>query len=247
MKSCLVVLIALSAVAAAPPAAEAQTPPSVVSTRQWDITVYPLFVWIPLFFDIDIVVPPDDGDSGGAGDILDGRFDGAFLGGVTAANGPWRIEGFGVWAALGGDRPELPFLTVDLDVIAFEARVGRRVAGDVFVTGGVRRLALNYDIVLGNLPRLEGKPGMWDPLVGVGWHRPGRSLEWHASFEAGGFGVGSDLELAGDIRLDWKPTTHFGLSGGYSGLYIKSSKVTGRDVSIKGTFHGPVFGLGLYF
>ena len=192
-----VTVLALTFVAAVAAPAGAQT--TLVRTGGWDITVYPLFVWIPLFFDIDVVVPPADGDGGGAGDILDGRFDGAFLGGVTFANGPWRIEGFGVWAALGGDRLELPFLTVDLDIIAFEGRVGRRVAGDFFVTGGVRRLALNYDIVLGDLPRIEGKPGMWDPLVGVGWHRPGRELEWHASFEAGGFGVGSDLEIAADV------------------------------------------------
>ena len=57
--------------------------------------------------------PPSEGDSGGAGNIVDSRFDGAFLGGAAASNGTWRIEGDGIWAGFGGDRAEPPNFTVD--------------------------------------------------------------------------------------------------------------------------------------
>ena len=74
----------------------------------WDITVYPLLVWVPLDIGIGVDVPPFDGDGGVAGDIIESQFDGAFFGGVAASNGIWRIEGYGLWASFGGDRPQRP-------------------------------------------------------------------------------------------------------------------------------------------
>jgi hypothetical protein len=116
------------------------------------------------------------------------------------------------------------------------------------VTGGLRRIALNYDITLGTLPQLSGKPGLWDPLVGIGWHRAGPTLEWHASFDVGGFGVGSDVDLGGTFRVDWKFIPHFGLTAGYSILYLKvTPSLSGRTTTVKTTLHGPMVGVGLYF
>jgi hypothetical protein len=210
--------------------------------------VYPLLAWVPLGIDIDVEIPPVNGGGGGSGQIVEGRFDGAFLGGVTATNGAWRIEGYGVWAAVGGDRPERPFLRVDVDLIYGEGRLARRIAPDFYVTGGVRRLALDYDVTLGDLPTLSRKPGLWDPLVGVGWHRVGRRVEWHAAFEGGGFGVGADVDLGGMLRVDWKPFSHFGLTAGYNFVYLKvTDEVAGRTVTLKPTIHGPAVGIGFYF
>jgi hypothetical protein len=216
--------------------------------QDWNVAVYPILVWVPLGIDISVDIPPINGDGGGSGQIVDGRFDGAFFGGVTATNGVWLIEGYGIWAGVGGDRPDRPNLTVDLNLIYGYGKVGRRVATDLYVTGGLRRVALDYDVTLGNLPTLSRKPGVWDPVVGIGWHRIGPTVEWHASFEGGGFGVGADVDLGASIRVDWKLLRHFGLTAGYNFLYLKvEDEVVGRTITLKPTVHGPALGFGLYF
>jgi hypothetical protein len=235
--------VVLVQAAALPQGAAAQAP-----QEGWDVAVYPILAWVPLGIGIDVDVPPFDGDGGGSGNIVDSRFDGAFLGGVAATNGNWRIEGDLMWAAIGGDRVERPRLTVDLDVIYGHANVGRRIAPDLYLTGGVRRLAFKYDVTLGDLPQFSREPGIWNPLVGIGWHRPGPKVEWHGSFEGGGFGAGADVDLGGTFRVDWKPVRHFGLTAGYNVLYLKvSDEVRGRTVIVKPTLHGPLVGIGFYF
>lgn len=227
--------------------AHAQSVPQS-SNEGWRVNAYPILLWVPLDIDAGVDVPPNDIDQGDAGDILDSHLDGAFFGGVTASNGPWWIEGYAIWASFGGDRPQSPFLTVDMDLIYADAKVGRRFAPNLYVTGGVRRVALDYDITLGNLPRLSRKPGVWDPLVGIAWHRIGDKVEWHASFEGGGFGAGADVDLGAGVRVDWKVIPHFGLVAGYNFLYLKlSDTVAGRTVVLKPTLHGPAVGIGLYF
>ena len=189
------------------------------------------------------------GGGGGGGDIVDGRFDGAFLGGISVSGGAWRIDANGLWAAVGGDRLELPLLTVDVDVVQFHVSGGRTITRNLYLTGGLRRLALNYNIKLGDRPDFERKPGVWDPLVGLGWHSAaGEKLEVHATFEVGGFGVGTDVEIGGEFRLDWKPIRHFGLTGGYKLLYFKlADEVLSKTFTVEQTLHGPIVGIGFYF
>ncbi len=218
----------------------------------WRVAVYPVFAMIPLVIEIDVNVPPIEGGGGSGpdfgGKIVDSRFDGAFMGGFAASNGTWRFDVDGLWAAVGGDRAERPVLRVDVDAVYGHASGGRRIGADVYLTAGVRRYALKYDIEL-NGRAFSRKPGVWDPLVGIGWHHlAGEKLELHAAFEGGGFGVGSDSDIAAGFRVDWKPTTHFGLTGGYSYLYFKlSDEVLGKTFIAKQTLHGPVVGIGLYF
>src|SRR5262245_28482261 len=216
--------------------------------KDWRVAVYPILAWVPVSIGIDVDVPPFGSDGGGAAGIVDSQLDGAFFGGVTVSNGTWWIEGYGLWASFGGDSIDLPHLEVDLDLIYGDGKVGRRVARDLYITGGVRRVALDYDIALGDLPRLAETAGVWDPVVGVGWHRLGPTVNWHATFEGGGFGVGSDVDLGGTVRVDWKLARHFGLSGGYNFLYLKvSDSVRGRTVTVEPLVHGPSIGFGLFF
>jgi hypothetical protein len=243
----IVFCAAMCVVNLAEPARAQSTP----AGEGWQVTVYPVLGWVPIDIGIDVNIPPidiDGGDGGGSGDIVDSRFDGAFFAGVAASNGVWRLEGYGLWAGVGGDRPDRPFLTVDLDLIYGSAKLGRRVAPDLYLTGGVRRLALDYDITLGDLPRLSRKPGVWDPIVGIGWHRIGPTVEWHAAFDGGGFGAGADVDLGASLSVDWKPIPHFGLTAGYNFLYLKvSDTVASRDLTLELTLHGPTVGFGLYF
>ena len=244
-------IITLACLATGNAVAHAQTTtPATSNENDWKFAIYPVLAWLPVSIDMNITVPPGDGGATGgeSGQIVEGRFDGAFFGGLAATNGVWRIESFGMWAAVGGDRPERPSLVVDLDIIYGDVKIGRRIAPDVYLSGGVRRLAFDYDVTLGDLPRLSRKPGIWDPIIGVGWHRIGRKVEWHASVDGGGFGVGADVDVSASARVDWKPLRVFGLTAGYNFLYLKvSDTVAGRDITLKPTLHGPMAGIGFYF
>ena len=230
-----------------PVAAAAQT-----SSDDWKIAVYPVLAWVPIGISIDVNVPPVSGGGGAGpefgGKIVDGRFDGAFFGGFSAAKGNWRIDADGLWAAVGGDRVERPSLRVDVDAIYAHASGGRKIVGDLYATVGVRRLVMKYDIVLGER-NFSRDPGLWDPLIGVGWHQAvNDKLDLHASFEGGGFGVGADSDISAAVRFDWKPAAHFGVTGGYTLLYFKlSNTLADRTFTAKQTLHGPVVGIGLYF
>jgi hypothetical protein len=218
------------------------------ANREWKVAVYPVLGWVPLGIDIGVDVASDDGGGDGRdGEIVDGRFDGAFLGGVTATNDRVWIEADAIWAGVGGDR-DLPRLTVDADIIYGHGAFGMAVAPGWFVTAGVRRLALKYVVKIGDRPDFERKPGVWDPLIGIGWHRPGRRIDWHATFDGGGFGAGSDVDVSGSVRFDWRVVSHFGLTAGYNFLYFKvADEVGGRPFTVKQSLHGPLFGLGIYF
>ena len=222
------------------------------SSDDWKIAVYPVLAWVPTSIGIDVNVPPIEGGGGSGpefgGEIVDGRFDGAFFGGFSAAKGDWRIDVDGLWAGVGGDRLERPLLTVDVDAIYGHASGGRRIVSDLYATVGVRRMVAKYDIILAERP-FSRDPGVWDPLIGAGWHQEVNDrLELHATFEGGGFGVGSDVDISTAVRVDWKPTRHFGITAGYSFLYFKlSNTVRDRTFTAKQTMHGPVVGIGLYF
>jgi hypothetical protein len=239
-----------SVVAGMAVATQAASAVADMDENDWNVGVYPIFVWLPIGIDIDVAVPPDDnGVGGGRGEIIDGRFDGAFFGALYGSKGRLRVDVDGLWAAFGGDRPELPFLKIDTEAIYFHATGGVRLAGDLYAIGGVRRLALDYTIQLSDFPEFQRKPGVWDPVVGLAWHTEGgRLLEFHAVFEGGGFGVGADREFAGSVRLDLKPLRHFGITAGYSFLHVElDHEVRNRTFTVKQTLHGPVAGIGFYF
>jgi hypothetical protein len=215
----------------------------------WRFNVYPVLAWLPTYIDIEVNVP-FEGDGGGGieGDIVDSRFDGAFLAGFTASNGTWRIDTDFLWLAVGGDRPSLPNLTVDADVIYGHGALGFRIYRDLFVTGGIRRFALKYDIKIGDLPDFSREPGLWDPLVGVAYHRVRDKYEVHGVLDVGGFGVGSESEFGAAVRLDWKPVQHFGLTGGYNYLRFNfEHELARRTFEATQILSGPVVGIGLYF
>ena len=225
--------------------AVAQTAPD---DEGWRVSIYPVLAWIPSGIDIDLSLPPSDVDGGFIGQIVESRFDGAFLGGFSADKGGWRLDVDGMWAAVGGDRLQLPKFSVDADVIYFHATGGRRIAKDLYATAGIRRIAVKYVIDVDALGSFERKPGVWDPIVGLAWHTQRRHYEVHALFEGGGFGAGSEVELATSFRADWKPIPHFGITAGYQLLYFKvEDERLGRALQVKQTLQGPIAGLGFYF
>ena len=151
------------------------------------MTVYPLLAWIPIF-GADVNVPSLPTIPGGGGGAVDKSLAGALMFGGSVERGPWRVDADGIWATFQGDRVALPTLTVDLDVVYAHASGGRKVVKDLYVTGGVRWLSLEYNIQIGTLPTFTSKPGLWDPLVGVSWTATARrrscTRRWKAAASA---------------------------------------------------------------
>jgi hypothetical protein len=113
----LTIILSTAAVATAQTSA-----PAGSSTGGVKVAVYPVMVFVPLGISINVDLPPFEG--GGGGEIVDSYLDGAFLGGFSVAGGAWRVDANGLWAAVGGERVELPVLTVDVDAIFFHATGG---------------------------------------------------------------------------------------------------------------------------
>jgi hypothetical protein len=233
-----------------PGVAAAQDPASAGDMK---VSIYPVLVWVPAFSATTNVPPYPDTPGGpdlpGGSGSTSTSFDGAFLAGFSLEKGKWRVDTDGIWAALVTQR-DRPLLNVDLDIIYGHVSGGVKIVKNLYVTGGVRRVALNYDISLEGRPQhFIRKPGIWDPLVGLGWHSaPESRLVLHATGEGGGFGAGADVDLSASVRADLKIVKHFGLTFGYSVLYLKlSDTVADRTFEVKQTLHGPVLGLGFYF
>jgi hypothetical protein len=217
------------------------------------VSIYPILLWVPAFSTTTNVPPfpdvPDGPDLPGGSGSTSSSWDGAALAGFSIAKANWRVDADGIWAALGATR-DRPLLNVDLDIIYGHVSGGVKIYKDLYVTGGVRRVALKYDIQLQDRPQhFIRKPGVWDPLVGVAWHGDlGSRLTLHVAGEGGGFGAGAEVDLAGSVRADVKLVKHFGLTVGYSALYLKlSDTVLERRFEVKQTLQGPVVGLGFYF
>ena len=227
--------------------------PAQASTNETKVSVYPILLWVPSFTVTTSVPPfpevPGGPDLPGGSGSTYASFDGAALAGFSVERTYWRIDADGIWAALGTQR-DLPLLKVDLDLIYGHVSGGVKIYKDLYVTGGVRRVALKYDIQIGDRPEhFTRKPGIWDPLVGLAWHSDlGSRWTLHVIGEGGGFGVGADLDLLGSVRADWKVFKYVGLTFGYTALRLElSNTVLERTLEVKQTLHGPTLGLGLYF
>jgi hypothetical protein len=216
------------------------------------VNIYPIMVWAPIFgANVNLPSLPDV-PSGGPG-IPSGSatrsFNGAAFAGVDILKGNWLVEVDGLWAGLSAERTATPKLKVDLDVIYGHGAAGFQVYKGLYLTGGVRRLALSYDIKLADFPEFSRKPGIWDPLVGLELRRDlGRKWKLIAGVDGGGFGVGADVDVAAKARVDWRFAKHFGATLGYGYLYVKiSNTVASRTFTASQSLNGPILGFGIYF
>ena len=133
---------------------------------------------------------PNGPDLPGGSGSTDASFDGAALAGFSMEKANWRIDVDGIWAAWETQR-DRPLLNVDLEIIYGHVSGGVKIYKDLYVTGGVRRLALKYDIQVADRPaHFVREPGIWDPLVGLAWHGAlGSRWALHLTGEGGGFGA----------------------------------------------------------
>jgi len=240
-----------------------QTPNPSADRRPVKVIIYPLLVQTPLYgASIDLPalpsVPPGGGggESGDVSGSTDVSLNTAYLLGFLVETNRVFVEASGTWADVSADR-QSPHVSVKTRTLLFEARGGVRVFKGISATGGVHHVSMDLDATL-DLPNLgtslegKAKPGYWDPMVGVDWRGQYGRWELQTGFEGGGFGVGTDVDLSGTARVDYR-IGWFDLRFGYSVSHLEATIL---DVSIgqfrrkmlaNQTLHGPNVGFGIAF
>jgi hypothetical protein len=238
---------------------EAQPSPPANAKSRSHVTVYPLLVQAPIF-GATVNLPSRPGSGGGGGEAeesasTDLSVNGAWAYGVLVQADRWFAEFNGLWADVSAERIA-PRVNVDTDTRLYSARAGVRLVGGLSATGGVRRLSsdLQFSLTGGSTTyTAQTKPVLWDPLVGADWRSEKGPFRFDASFEGGGFGVGTDKEYAADVHVDWQFVPHVVLRAGYSFFYYK---MTIADVTVNSisrtlvstqSLNGPALGIGFTF
>ena len=248
MRVCTYVLAAAVVLGVAG-AAGAQTQTTATSSGSddgWKVNVYPLLDWVPLGIGIDVSLPPTGGSGGG------GRSSTGGLTGRSSADSPCRTDSGESTPADCGPPSAATAGQSDVkrsmsDVIYAHAMGGFKVYKDLYVKGGVRRYALKNDIALAGYGGSQRKPGVWDPLIGLGYHYAGEKLEVHVTFDGGGFGVGADVDIASAFQVDWKPVA-LRIGRRLPGALLEGLRDPGRqDVHIQADDRRPHGRMGLYF
>jgi hypothetical protein len=246
----------------------AQQPDPNAGKRKVRVTIYPLLVQAPIFGASVDLPPLPSGPGGGGGGGNGGGESGdvsgstnvslnaAYLAGFLVETDRWFVEGSGTWADISADRT-LPRVNVGTKTLIANARGGWRLFKDISATGGVHHLSTDLDVTL-QLPNLDqtiegrAKPGFWDPMIGVDWRRDHGRWAFDANFEGGGFGVGTDVDLFGEVRADYR-FGHFDLRIGYAFTHLKATIADvsigqfQRTLVINQTLHGPSVGFGITF
>jgi hypothetical protein len=254
---------ALAVLVVAVPCARADEPqaaPGSLVSKPLRVTFYPILARLPIF-GAKLDVPQIDGgggESGGLSGSTDYSLNAAYMAGVSFEGDRWFAELNPLWAALSASH-SLPNLNVNSDLYFVSGRGGFRLFRGVFATAGFRRVSagLNVELTVPTTNTVVNgatKPVLWDPLVGVDWRGTlGKGWSFDTDFQGGGFGVGSDVDLSGDLYVDWQPARHFLVRFGYTVVHFK---VTVGDVAlgsfqrtlvVSQTLHGPALGFGIVF
>jgi hypothetical protein len=263
----LCLLVAYNTPARAAGGADGQQPQTTPSEHPVKVTIYPILIQAPIFgASIDLPSIPSGGGGGGGGAGEGGAQSGstdlglnsAYMFGASVEARRWFVEFSGLWASLSASRTT-PRVNVDASTRGSSARGGIRVFDGVSATVGFRRIGVDLDATL-DLPILgktiEGKANasLWDPLIGVDWRSNlGRRWSVDADFQGGGFGVGADVDLSGEVNANWHIAKHADLRFGMSVLHYKYSVANvnigsfQRTLISAQTLYGPLVGFGVVF
>ena len=237
------------------PDGQAPSPPPQTSGTpaqkpySWHIAIYPVLAWAPIF-GASVTLPPLPGQpiaAPGPSGSTSGSFNGAYFGGARFEKGKWSADAEFMWAALSAQRKN-PLVDVKLDFVFGNAMAGREMLPNLYVEGGVRRLALDIHATIES-SSASRSPGYWDPLIGLTYRRQlGKKWRILIHGDGGGFGLGSDVDVTATGRAEWQFARHFGIAMGYGGMHFsESDTVHGRTLTISPTLHGPIFGFGIFF
>ena len=217
---------------------------------EWQVAIYPIFVWAPLFgAHVDV---PNTGPVVPGGPTLPGSASGSINGAAAAGfdvlKSGWSAQGDFLWASVSADSSN-PKVDIGLSVVYGQLKGGYEFLPHLSLEGGVRRMALHISATVDPYPELSRRPDIWDPLVGLGYRRQlGRKWSFAAHMDGGGFGVGSDVTIGASARADWRFAKHFGATLGGAALHFQvSNTVQNKELKIRQTMYGPLFGFGIYF
>lgn len=238
---------------ASTPAASANDDPDKLK-----VAIYPLFGWLP-YFSPSVSLPPSSGGGIGGGNLIarpNTSLNGVAAFAVDVTVRKWLFEGQGMFGTLSATNSS-PYVKVSASVHYGDFFVGHQIGMGFSALGGFRRIALGFDATLGALPTFSREPGVWDPMLGIEWRRTlRRKFFVQGRFDGGGFGVGSDVDIEAQGRVEWRFVKHFGAVLGYQVLYNKfSGTVSGTVVNTTITYpwnyhqtaYGPILGVGIYF
>ncbi len=219
----------------------------------WKVELYPVFVWAPIMgAKADLPQLPSlpnlpERPPGPAGNVSS-SFNGAAFFSFRVEKSKWGVETNLLWAGLSAERTN-PNLKIKTNVIFGQAMGSREVLPNLWVEGGVRRMALNVGVKLQDYAEVSRKPGITDPLFGVSYKRPlGKKWRLGLHGDYGGFGVGSDVDYSATGQFDWRFAKHFGATFGWGLLHFKvSNTVQQRTLTVSQTLNGPILGIGIFF
>ncbi len=250
----LALLALLSPAYAQAPAPAATKAPS---GNRLKTTIYPIYAWTPVFgADIklpEIPNPPPCDGCGNGGPIIPGGnvssgLSGAAFFGFTIEKG--RIKGGADFLYAGMEAESArPVLTVKASTKLGGAQAGFKVANDFWVTGGVRRYALDIRAKALIFDEVQWEPGLWEPTVGAAYE-PQLTPTWKlfAKADYGGIGQDHHSTSTGTARLEWQPAKHFALTFGYGFFHLDvKGQIRSRDIHFTQTLHGPIVGIGIPF
>ena len=108
--------------------------------------------------------------------------------------------------------------------------------------------------ILGTPREGSAQPCLWDPMIGVDW-RGHVSDRWtiDANVQGGGFGVGTDVDLSGEVNASRRFGRHVDLRLGYEILHYKMTVANvhvgsyQRTLVSTQTLNGPSLGVGIVF
>lgn len=256
LRAAVVASFLLVAVGSAPARAaegDGQSQSSTATKKPTYVTIYPLLVQAPIFgASINLPAIGGGGQEDGSTDV---SFNSAWGYGLKVVADHWLADFNGVWADVSAQRIT-PLIEVATNTRLVNGRGGVRLVGGLFATGGFRRISSELSFTLAAPSKTytaSTEPVLWDPVIGAGWRSQRGPLRFDATFEGGGFGVGTDVEYWGEANLDWQLLPHFVIRAGYTVFYYK---MTIADVNVSGvqrtliskqTLHGPVIGVGITF
>ena len=222
------------------------------------VAIYPLFGWLP-FFSSSVNAPPPVGGSVGGGNLIanpNTSLNGAAAFALDVSFKKFLFEGQGMFGTLSATRSS-PYVKVSTSLHYGDFFGGYQIGKGFSALAGVRRMALGFDATVADLPTFSRHPGVWDPLLGIEWRRTlGRKFFVQARFDGGGFGVGSDVDLDAQGRVEWRFVKHFGVVLGYQVLHNRFSGTVldtvangtlARPWNYHQTMYGPLLGFGIYF
>ena len=222
--------------------------------------VYPILIEAPLFgASIDFPSLPGGGLEGGDWfGSTDVSLNTLYMAGVSVRANRWFADARGQWADLSASY-SAPRVALDTSARFFTARGGVTLYKGLSVTGGVRRIWGQLTASL-TVPILGDKvlsgsidKALYDPLIGANWRGRTGKFIFEADFQGGGFGVGTDRDVSGEMDVNWRFTPHTDLRFGYGFFNYKISTdpisigSLQRPLVSSQTLHGPVLGFGIVF